>query len=101
MTAMPKAPDHARPGHPDGAHPLAALGYLGALFGASALGWALIVGVGWFVWTYALVVVSYVVALAAVVLVAFLALKRGWRPKVAAAVLLVVLVAVVCWAARG
>lgn len=92
------APARQRPGLPEGKwwHPLA---LLGVMFGASAIGWALLVGVVWLVWAYTLAAVSILVALAAVVLVAHLALKRGWRPKAVAVALFAALVALVRWVA--
>lgn len=87
----------ARPGQPDGGkwwHPLA---YLGGLFGAAALAWAMLAGVAWFVWAYTLVAGSIVLVLAGVVLAAHLACKRGWRPKLAAAVLFAALMVFVSW----
>lgn len=96
-----KTRSYARPGHPDGAHPLAILAYLGALFVAGLLGWALLAGAMWLVWTYTLVVLSYVVALSAVVLVAWLVLKGGWRPRAGAIALFAALVSFVAVVARG
>jgi hypothetical protein len=87
-----------RPGHPDGAHPLAILAHLGALFGAGALGWALLIGVGWLAWTYTLVTGSVIAALAVVALCAYLAVRGNWRARVLAAVIGGALVVLVAWA---
>jgi hypothetical protein len=87
-----------RPGHPDGAHPLAILAYLGALFGIAALGWALLAGVVWLVWAYTLVALSILVGGGLVVLVIRLALKRGGLAWSAA--LFAALVAFVGWVVR-
>lgn len=88
-----------RPGHPDGAHPLAILAYLGVLFGAGALGWVLLIGVGWLVWTYTLVAGSVIVALALVALCAYLAVKGNRRARALAAVIAGAVIVLVCWVA--
>jgi hypothetical protein len=92
-----KAPTYTRPGHPDGAHPLAVLAFLGALFGAGALGWALFIGVCWLVWTYTLVAGSAIVSLAVVTFCAYLAIRGNRRARVLAAVIGGALVVLVAW----
>lgn len=91
-----RAPAYARPGQPEGPwwHVLA---FLGALFGASAVGWALLAGVVWLVWAYTLVAGSLVVGLALTVLIARLALKRDRRSTATAVVLFIALDALVLW----
>jgi hypothetical protein len=86
-----------RPGHPDGAHPLAVLGVLGVLFGAGAAGWALLAGVAWLVWTYTLVTGSVIIALATVGGIAYLAVRGNWRARIIAGALAVALGAFVAW----
>jgi hypothetical protein len=86
-----------RPGHPDGAHPLAVLAYLGGLFGAGALAWALLMGVGWLVWTYTAVAGSVVGALAVVAFCTYLAIRGNRRARVLAAVVVGALVVLVAW----
>lgn len=88
------APTYRRPGVPEGKwwHPFA---YLGVLIGASLIGWAFFAGYLWLVWAYTLVMLSITSALAAVVLVLALVLKRGPRQKLVAGALFCALVAVV------
>lgn len=91
------APAHARPGQPEGKwwHPFA---YLGALFGLAGVGWALIAGSVWLLWVtriYVAVMFSITFSLAIIALVAWLALKRGWRPKMLAASIFLVLVVMI------
>jgi len=92
-----KLPTYTRPGHPE-AHPLAVLGFLGALFGAGALAWALFICVVWLVWAYTLVAGSVIVALAVVTLCVYLAVKGNGRARVLAAVIFGALVMLVGWA---
>ncbi len=76
------------------------LAFLAALVGASALGWALLAGAVWLLWlagVYAVIGGSIALALAVVVLVIRLALKRGWRPKATAVAVFAALVALVRW----
>lgn len=86
-----------RPGHPD-AHPLAVLACLGVLFGAGAVGWAVLIGIAWLVWVYTLVAGSVIVALAGVTLCVRLAARGTGRARVLAGVLAGTLVMLVLWA---
>lgn len=95
-----KAPAGQRPGQPE--IPAGqVLAFLAMLFGAGALGWALLIGVAWLAWAYTLVVGSIVAALAVVTLCVYLAIRGNVRARVLAAVIFGALVVLVAWAAVG
>lgn len=97
MTGI-KAPTYARPGRVD---PPAwqVLVFLGTLFGAGALGWAILIGVCWLVWAYTLVTLSVIASLAVVTLCAYLAVRGNRRARVLAAAIVGGLIVLVVWVA--
>lgn len=85
-------------GHPDGAHPLAPLVYIGALFVLGAAGWGLVALCAWAVWVacvYTLAVLSFLLSLAMAVLAGWLVVHGNMRGRIAAGVLLAGAVALV------
>lgn len=102
MTTHHKA--QTRPGHPDGPgwwHPIAVTAALVVVLAGLVVLWAAPDGtVFWivfFAFQFLVIGLLILASVAVVVAVPWLALKRGWRPKLAAFVLMDALFAFVLW----